>query len=167
MISSTTRRLIVLATLLGGLLAGPGLDRTIVQVPGWRRLGAGSWAAFTRVADLGRGGVWYPAEGLCALFATIAAALAFRGEPNAPRAAAVPVYGAAALAVIALAVTAVVIVPDTRAVNDTLDGATLQRAFNETARWWMLKASLHVATFVANLWSLVVLMTPRLGSRVS
>jgi hypothetical protein len=45
--------LIVAELLLGGLAAA--LNRTLVEMPAWHHLGAGAWATFSRMADLGNG----------------------------------------------------------------------------------------------------------------
>jgi hypothetical protein len=55
MTSSLTRRLIVAATALGGILAGGSLDRSAVQLPAWRRVGPVPWATYSRETDLRNG----------------------------------------------------------------------------------------------------------------
>ena len=165
MISHRTFILLLGATFLSGLLAGPGLDRAIVQIPAWRNLGPKAWAEFTRSADLGIGLVWYPAEGLSALVLTVATSVSIYKDASAPRAAVLWAFGAAGLAILALIVTGIVILPNTRAVNglNGLDG--WQSAFDRLASWWRLKALLHVATFGANLCALISLLIPNLRGK--
>lgn len=45
--------LIVVGQLLGTV--ADSLNRTLVEMPAWRQLGAQAWAAFSRRADLGNG----------------------------------------------------------------------------------------------------------------
>jgi hypothetical protein len=162
MISNRTLILVLGATFLGGLLAGPGLDRAIVQIPAWRNLGPKAWAEFTRSADLGIGLMWYPAEGLGALVLTVAASISIYKDVGAPRAAMLWAFGAAGLAILALIVTGIVIVPNTRAVKGLSGTDGWQAAFDRLASWWRLKALLHVTTFAANLCTLVSLLIAHL-----
>ena len=53
--------LIVAELLLGGLAAA--LNRTLVEMPAWHHLGAGAWATFSRMADLGNGETSVSARG--------------------------------------------------------------------------------------------------------
>jgi hypothetical protein len=157
MASARTRGFIIAATFLGGMLAGPGLDRLVVQMPSWRHLGITSWAAYSREAETGRGLIWYPVQGISALLASVAAALAFRLDRTAPRAGALPTYAAALMAVAALVVTIQGVAPATLSLRrGTDDPLLLQATFDQIQRWWPMKASLHILTFAANLWSLVV-----------
>lgn len=162
MTSSMTRWLVIGATALGGLLAGVAVDRSLVQLPAWRQTGPVAWAEFTRAADLGRGLIFYPAQGIGALLCSVAAAIAFGLNRASPRRAALPVYGAAALAIAALIVTRHGVVPDMISLRHLGDNAAaLEQALNGVQRWWALKASLHALTFGANVWALVAL-----GNRV-
>ena len=60
MASSVTRGLMVAATAPGGVLAGASVDRTLIQLPAWRLVGAAARATFGRAANLGNGLIWYP-----------------------------------------------------------------------------------------------------------
>jgi len=149
--------LVVLATICGGLLAGPGLDRVVVQNPAWQHFAPAIRARFTQEADLGRGIAWYPVQGLTALVFSCAAAWSISREHRDVRiGAAGPAYAAAVLSIVALVVTAAVIVPNTRAVVHISD-ENLPAVFDRLALWWKGKAALHVATFVANVLSLAKL----------
>ena len=156
MASSRTRRLVVAATALGGILAGGSLDRSAVQLPAWRRVGPVPWAAFSREADLGNGLIWYPLLGLGAPLLSIAAALAVRSD-RAARSEAAPAYAAAVLSVGHVLAT-------TRAAPNMLgvrrlgdDADALRGALDRFERWQAVRASLQALTFAANLWSLVAI----------
>jgi len=156
--SQRTRVLVVLATICGGLLAGPGLDRVVVQNPAWQHFAPAMRARFTQEADLGRGIAWYPVQGLTALVFSCAAAWSISREHRDVRVdAAGPAYTAAALSIIALVVTAAAIVPNTRAVAHITDENAATAIFDHLTLWWKGKAALHVATFVANVLSLAKL----------
>ena len=156
--SQRTRVLVVLATICGGLLAGPGLDRVVVQNPAWQHFSPGARARFTQEADLGRGIAWYPVQGLTALVFSCAAAWSISREHRDVRIdAAGPTYAAAVLSIVALVVTAAVIVPNTRAVAHISDKNLAPAVFDRLMLWWKGKAALHVATFVANVLSLAKL----------
>jgi hypothetical protein len=45
--------LAVVATVFSGALAGLSIDRMVVALPAWRRVGLLGWANFSRHADLG------------------------------------------------------------------------------------------------------------------
>ncbi len=74
MASSVTRDLVITATLLGGILAGVNVDRTIVQMPAWRHVETRAW---TRKADLGNGLIFYPLVAIGGAILTVAAAVSF------------------------------------------------------------------------------------------
>jgi hypothetical protein len=148
--------LAVLATVFGGLLAGPGLDRVIVQDPAWQHFEPAIRTRFTQEADLGHGIRWYPVEGLTALALSCAAAWSISAEDREARGdAAEPAYAAAAFSIVALVVTAAAIVPNTRAV--VTDERVARATFDHLTMWWKGKAALHVATFVANVLSVATL----------
>ena len=52
-----SRGTLFLATLFGAILAGLTIDRYFVQRPAFEHLGAVAWGAYSRVADLGSGGL--------------------------------------------------------------------------------------------------------------
>jgi hypothetical protein len=154
-----TRVSIVGAVILSGLLAGMAVDRWAVQLPGWRQLGPIPWARFARVADLRAGLAYYPALGLGALLCSVVAAVSLGFDRRDRREAAVPVYGAAILAVAALLVTRYRIAPamlGLAGLDDRGVGA-LSNSFAMVQSWWTLKAMLHALTFVASVWALISL----------
>lgn len=158
MTGSVTRWVVIAATVLGGLLAGMAGDRAVVQLPAWQQLGVASWGAFTRQADLGRGLILYPAIGLGAMVCSILAATLLILDRRLSQGAQFPAGAAALLAVMAFAVTRWAIVPHVLPLRGTpRDPAALSAAFQSVRRWWGLKAALHIATFLANLWTLTLL----------
>src|SRR5579864_6992184 len=85
--------LIVVALVVGTL--ADNFNRTIVEMPAWRALGATAWATFSRLADLGNGRTIYPVAGIGSTVLVLAAAIAFRMSSVRPWSVAIPVYGAA------------------------------------------------------------------------
>jgi hypothetical protein len=155
MAASRTRRLIVAATALGGILAGGSLDRSAVQLPAWRRVGPVPWATYSREADLRNGLIWYPLLGLGAPLLSIAAALAVRSDRAAARSGAAPAYAAAVLSVGHVLATSRA-APNMLGVGRLGDDAdALRGALDRFERWQAVRASLQALTFAANLWSLV------------
>ena len=153
-----TAGLLIAATLLHGFLAGGNVERALVHMPAWRKLGPRAWAAFSRQADLGRGLVLYPLEAILGASLAVAAAIAFQFDPNAARAAALPLYLGAALALAGLLATtqaAPKMLSLRRLADDDLPG--LQRAFDGFERWGNLRAVFQVLAFLANVWALAVL----------
>jgi hypothetical protein len=150
--------LIIAATVLHGLLAGGNVDRALVQMPAWRRTGVRGWAAYSRHADLENGLFLYPSVAIGGALLTLAAAIGFFLNPAAPRAAAVPIYLAVALALGGLAAT-------TQAAPKMLslrrignNPAALQRAFAGFMHWGNVRGLFQVLAFGANMWSLVAVL---------
>src|SRR5689334_22437066 len=74
--------LLVTATIVSGLLAGGNLDRAVIAMPAWRRIGPVAWAEFSRRADLASGLFLYPAEaigGFALILGAFAAAVVEHG----------------------------------------------------------------------------------------
>ena len=119
--------LIVAGQLLGAI--ADSLARTLVEMPAWRRLGPEAWAAFSRNADLGNGRIMYPLVGIGGTLLILAAAIAFRLSPRRPLSVAIPLYGAALMAICVMLTTtqaAPIMLSLHRIGNDP---ATLQQAF--------------------------------------
>lgn len=57
------------------------LNRTLVEMPAWRLIGAEDWAAFSLRADLGNGEILDPLAGIGGTVLILAAAIAFRLSP--------------------------------------------------------------------------------------
>jgi hypothetical protein len=157
MTSALTRRLLLGAALLGGLLAGGNLDRAIVQNTAWRELGASAWATYSRHADLSpRGFAYFPFLGIGGALLSIAAAVSFRQGWNTFRAEAIPVYAGALLTVGGLLATsqAAPIMLSVRGLGD--DPASLQHAMEGFTSWGGIRGLLQERAFLANLWALTV-----------
>jgi hypothetical protein len=158
MVPSLTEVALFAATVLHGFLAGGNVERALVHMPAWRKLGPRAWAAFSRQADLGRGLLLYPLEAIPGAALAVGAAVAFQFDPAAARAAALPLYLGAALALGGLLAT-------TQAAPRMLslrrlgaeDLPALQRAFDGFEFWGNIRAGLQVLAFLANVWALAAL----------
>ena len=152
-----TAALLILATLLHGFLAGGNVERALVHMPAWRKLGPRAWAAFSRQADLGRGLFLYPFEAIAGAALAVAAAVAFQFDPGVARAAALPLYLGAALALAGLLATtqAAPKMLSLRRLKDD-DTTALQQAFDGFEFWGNVRAVCQVLAFVVNVWALAV-----------
>src|SRR6516165_8268627 len=94
---------VFLAALFNGMLAS-GINRTLVDMPAWQRVGAPAWAQFSRWADLGPYGlVMYPLEGIGGAVLSIVAALLFaRSRSSRKRSETLPISAAALLALLGM-----------------------------------------------------------------
>ena len=147
-----TRGLVTAATALSGVVAGTTIDTGIVKLPAWRRLGAESWADYTR-GELPISLVWYPVLGIGAVLVNIAAAVAVHRDGEATRSAALPSRAVAILAIGHLMTTAKA-VPHMVRVRETGDPDSLQEALERFTRWHLARTGIDALTFAANLWSL-------------
>ena len=152
MSTSLTRGLVTAATALSGVVAGTTLDTGIVKLPAWRRLGAESWADYTR-EELPISLVWYPILGVGAVLVNVAAAVAVHRDGEATRPAALPSRVVTILALGHLLTTARA-VPHMVQVRETADPASLQEALEGFRRWHLARTGIDALTFAANLWSL-------------
>src|SRR5690348_16102436 len=80
MASVRSRFLIAGAAVLGGLIAGLDVDRTVVGMPAWHAVGPTAWAEFSRQADLGNGLFLYPLEAIGGFLLLLAAVISLRLE---------------------------------------------------------------------------------------
>jgi hypothetical protein len=152
---SRTRRLIIAATLVNGLLASGNINRNLVDMPAWRHVGPLGWAAFSRQADLGwRAMILYPGEAFTGMILSVAAAAMFWRERTVARAAAVPVYAAALLTIGGLLFTikAAPIMLGVRHLGN--DPIALQRAFDGFEFWSWWRGVCQCAAYLASLWAL-------------
>jgi hypothetical protein len=146
----------VLAVLANGLLAGLSLDRSLVAMPAWRRVGIQAWATFSREADLRRGLVLYPLLGIGAPILSIGTAASFWAGTAQPVAALGSLAGAAALSIAHVLATTQA-APNMAKVGHLDDADGLWEAFGAFERWQAVRATLQVLTFGASVWALVVL----------
>ena len=159
MTSIITYGLITAATILNGFLAGGNIDRALVQMPAWRKVGARAWAAYSRHADLENGFFLYPAEALGGALFTIAAAVSFQFDSAAPAPAALPIYLSVVLVLGGLLATvkAAPIMMSLRRIGD--DTSALQNAFDGFRRWGNARGGFQILAFLANVWALVAVRT--------
>jgi hypothetical protein len=144
-----------LAALFNGILAS-GINRTLVDMPAWQRVGAPAWAQFSRWADLGQYGlVMYPLEGIGGAVLSILAAIIFAlSRRTRTRSGAFPIYAAALLALGGMLATTQA-APTLLRTRHTSDPVALQQALNLFAFWGGVRAVFQSLAFAANLWSLV------------
>ena len=159
--SAMTRRLIVAATLANSFHAGSNVNRALVEMPAWRKIGVQHWAAFSRHADLGPvARVLYPLAAFAGAGLSLGTALSVRRDRSEARSAVAPCYAAAALSIGGLLATtqAAPRMLSVGRVGD--DTAALQRAFDGFERWGGIRGVLQVLAFVANVCALVATTSP-------
>ena len=146
---------VFVAAVLNGMLAS-GINRTLVDMPAWQRVGAPAWAKFSRWADMGTYGlILYPLEGIGGAVLSIGAAIIYyRSRRSMTRSAAVPIYAAALLALGGMLATTQA-APTLLATRNISDPAALQKALNGFEFWGGVRAVFQFLAFCANLWSLV------------
>jgi hypothetical protein len=149
--------LIVVGQLMGTV--ADNLNRTLVEMPAWRHLGAEAWAAFSRRADLGNGHVMYPLVGIGGTVLILAAAIAFRLSPRRPLSVAIPVYAAALMAICVMLTTtqAAPVMLSLGRIGD--DPAALQQAFEGFYRWDSIRAVFGALEGCAEILALVALLS--------
>jgi hypothetical protein len=161
-LSTVTRGLVVASTLVIGPLAGSAIDRTIIGAPAWQQLGAQAWADYSRHADLGRGLVLYPLEGIGATVLALAAAVTFTVSGRTPRAAAPPIYVAALCMLSALVITrkaAPIMLGVPKPGNNE---RALTNAFDQFRFWGMeVRGTFLVLAFLASVWAGVAVFRTR------
>ncbi len=151
-----TTSLAIAAVLAGGLLAGLSVDRTLVALPAWRKVGPEAWAAFSRDADLGNGLVVYPLLGVGAPLLSLGVGGSFALDPGVA-AAGLPILAAALISVAHLLATARA-APNMAKIRSARDRIALQQAFDAFERWQRVRAILQSLTFAANIWALVAVL---------
>jgi len=144
--------LLIAAIALNGILVGASLDQSIKQLPVRHRIGAVTYSAYCRAADLGNGIAWYGSIGIGAALITIAVAIAAylqrSSSPDTPL-----IYIAAALSILhTLATTQAAPIMFSQRSHEN-DEAALAAIFNRFERWQTLRALLQVLTFGALLWT--------------
>lgn len=161
-------RVALLLIVAGQLLATitGSFGRTLVEMPAWRQLGAEAWAAFSRRADLGNGEILYPLVGIGETVLLLAAAIAFRLSPRRPLSVAIPLYGAALMAICVMLTTtqaAPIMLSLHRIGNDP---AALQQAFEGFYRWDSIRAVFAALAGCAEIWALVALLSASTGNQI-
>src|SRR5438067_1572729 len=138
--TSLPQTLEMVATVFTAVVAGTGLDRVVVQMPAWRRLGARPWAEYSRFADLRNGRFLYPLSAIGGGALSVAAAIAYGRNGRAPRTAGTPILLSVLLSALGLALTtkAAPQISSVRRVAD--DPVRLQRAFKAFDEWGRARA---------------------------
>ena len=146
---------VFVAAFFHGILAS-GINRTLVDMPAWQRVGAPAWAEFSRWADRGAAGlILYPLEGIGGALLSIFAAIIFhRRRRGVPREATVPIDAAALLSLLGMLATTQA-APALLGTRHHSDSIALQRALERFAFWGGVRAAFQSLAFCANLWSLV------------
>ena len=157
MTSIATCGLITAAIIFNGVLAGGNIDRGLVQMPAWHKVGARAWAAYSRHADLENGFYLYPTEAIGGALFTIAAAVSFRFDITAPAMASLPVYLSVALVIGGLLAT-VKAAPLMMSLRRDDDILALQKAFDGFRRWGNMRGAFQILAFLANVWALVAVL---------
>ena len=148
---------VFVAAVFNGMLAS-GINRTLVDMPAWRGVGAPAWAEFSRWADMGPYGlVLYPLEGIGGAVLSVVAAILFsQSRRSRTRSGALPTSAAALLALGGMLATTQA-APTLLRTRHTSDPAALQQALNRFAFWGGVRAVFQFLAFCANLWSLVAI----------
>jgi len=147
--------LVIVEQIIGTVVES--LNRTLVEMPAWRHLGVQAWATFSRSADLGNGTVLYPLAGIGGLVLILAAAVVFRTSPQRSWSVAIPLYGAALLAICGILTTtqAAPIMLSLHRIGD--DPRALQQAFEGFYRWDSIRAVIGMLESFLEIWVLVAL----------
>ncbi len=153
MISARTRYLLVAATVLSGLLAGGNVDRAIVAMPAWERVGAPAWAEFSRHADLANGLLLYPFEAIGGFLLILAATVSLHFDGAAAGRVAMPLYGAVLLSAGGLLCT-LKAAPIMLSVGHLSDPAALQDALDGFTVWGDIRGVFQVLAFFATVGAL-------------
>jgi hypothetical protein len=153
MISALTGGLLAGATILSGLLAGADLDRELVAMPAWRRVGPTVWGNFSRRADLRNGLILYPVEAIGSALLTLAAAISIQFNA-APTSGALALYGAVVLSIGGLLLT-IKAAPIMLGIREVTDPDKLREAFRRFRFWGSLRAVCQILAFVALVLALV------------
>ncbi|GAB3423419.1 hypothetical protein [Flindersiella endophytica] len=152
----TITRALLIGTVVVGSFGAATLDRAVVATPAWNQIGAAAWATYSRHADLGNGLIVYPIYGIGLVLLAIAAAISYRLDPDAPRAAGLPVY-LAALGALGVVVTTIKAAPFMLSLNqlDANDPTALQNAFEQFTFWGLyIRGALGALALLASIWAL-------------
>ena len=143
-----------LATALNGLLAGQNVDRLVVQMPAWRRVGVRAWAAYSRRADMGNGFILYPSLAIGGtVLNVISAAMQLSAGGANGKFLAMAVASLLSLAGLLATTRAALYMLSLRRVDDETG---LAQAFVGFDRWGTVRAALQILAFVAMLVALAL-----------
>lgn len=155
---NAARGLATAATIVGGALAGGNIDRSLVQMPAWKRVGARRWAEYSQHADLERGLALYPIEGIGGALLSIATAIALRRVRGVNRSALLASDTAALFAIGGMAATvkAAPVMLSMRNAESLSDDA-VQEAFDAFHDWGDIRSICQILTFLSNVATLTLL----------
>jgi hypothetical protein len=146
--------LVLLAAVPHLILGGSGVDRLVVQIPAWYRIGPVAFARYARVADMGNGYFLYPLLGISGPIFTWAA-LAVALLTGAGTRIWVPLAVASGLCVLH-SLTTVQAAPTMMKVGRTEDRPELIAPLLDRFAWWSWpRAILQVLTAATLLWVLI------------
>ena len=147
---SRTQGLMIAATVFDAMVAGTGVDRVVVQMPAWTRVGPQAWAAYSRHADLGNGLILlYPTLAIGGCVLSIAAAISCARDDRGAQGGALPAYVAAVLTLCGLLLTikAAPLMLSLRTLGS--DSRALQGAFDGFDWWGRWRSAVQFAAFGA------------------
>jgi hypothetical protein len=136
------------------VLAGAGVDRLLVQIPGWYRIGPRAFATYARATDLANGLVVYPVLGISGPLFTWAA-LVVAVVQGAPRPVTVPLVAASVLCVLHSVATSQAAPTMLRVRHAGDEVGTIAPLLDRFVRISIVRAVLQVMAAVALLWALV------------
>jgi hypothetical protein len=147
--------LLTASIFLNGMAAGLSVDRSIVQLPAFRRTGVQAWAAFSRRADLGNGLFYYPPLVISAALFSVAAAWTLHRDHGTPRRAA-RLAGSAAISALAVIVATSRAAPNMwrlRRISDE-DTESIEESYRGFRRWHNVRSAALTAAFAFGLLAL-------------
>lgn len=152
--SESGSNLMTAATFLNGMTAGLCADRSIVQLPAFRKTGLQAWAAFSRRADLGNGMFFYPSLGASGLLLSVAAAWTLRRDRATSRRALRLAVAAAISSFGAILATARAAPNMLRLRQLTDDKESLEKSYRGFRRWHDVRSAALTAAFAFGLLAL-------------
>jgi hypothetical protein len=150
--SDSDSKLLTISVFLTGMAAGLSADRSIVQLPAFRRTGLDAWVAYSRHADLANGLFYYPTLALGGSVLSIAAAWRMPHRGSTTRRRARLSRAAAASAALALAATTQA-APNMWRLRTirTADHDSVERAYRGFRFWHGVRSVALTAAFVLGL----------------
>jgi hypothetical protein len=145
----------IAAAVANGAMVGATLDQSVKQLPARHRIGAVTYAAYARAADLAGGLRWYPAlAGVVLLSTGAAVATGLLDHPDRWRVVALLAAAAGTVAHMLVTARAAPTILTLRHLPD--DGSDrIAAVLARFVRLQTLRAGLQVATLAAAVWALV------------
>lgn len=148
------RILVAAAIILLGLLAGVDVDRYIVQFPAFDHMDLGTWAEYSRHADLGNGLLLYPVEAIGSFLLLLAASIIMLLNKDTFKTISVPLLTAVILAASGLLFSTFA-APVMLGVRDLgNDTELLRQAYASFYFWGFFRAIVQTLSFFAAVWTL-------------